>query len=135
MNQSAVHVSDYGSDYINGDVSLDTDGLVVFSIPYDEGWTVTVDGMEEIIEPVADGLMGVYMEEGTHELELSYVSPGFSLGMLLTILGLVLFVLLCILTKKRGAIKQRLTGRFHIKAKEETWIETELEIYDEEDTK
>jgi uncharacterized membrane protein YfhO len=135
MNQSAVHVSDYGSDYINGDVSLDADGLVVFSIPYDEGWTVTVDGMEEMTEPVADGLMGVYMEEGTHELELSYVSPGFSLGMLLTILGLVLFALLCILTKKRGKIKQRLTGRFHIKAKEETWIEKELEIYDEEDTK
>ncbi|MDO4554298.1 MAG: YfhO family protein [Lachnospiraceae bacterium] len=98
MSSTGVRVSSYTSSSIDGTVLMEEDGLVLFSIPYDEGWTVKVDGVETGITAVADGLLAVETEEGLHTLELDYVSPGFQSGLILTIGGLSLFLALCLAT-------------------------------------
>ena len=40
----AFIVRDYSSNYIEGNVNAKTDQTLFFSIPYDEGWYVEVDG-------------------------------------------------------------------------------------------
>lgn len=92
-------ITEYGDDYING--TVETNGGVLYtSIPYDEGWQVTVDGEEKDIVSIAnDGLLGIELEKGVHEIKLSYYPKGFNLGIAVSVVSLILFVGLCIRKK------------------------------------
>lgn len=95
MQNTGVHVDSYTSDSLNGDVVLQQDGLVLFSIPYDSGWIVKLDEKKVNTLPVADGLLAIEAKAGKHKLDLSYVSPGFYAGLWFSIGGIVLFVVFC----------------------------------------
>lgn len=66
--------------------SGDKDGLLV-SVPYDLGWTVTVDGERVEAEPACEGAMTFVplSGAGTHELEMTYVSPMLVEGIAVTV--------------------------------------------------
>lgn len=68
----------------------DTDKLVVFSVPYDNGWSARIDGENAEIEKVNGGLMGLRVPAGKREIAFTYSTPGFTLGVIFTIVGAVL---------------------------------------------
>ena len=55
---------------------LERDNLVFFSVPFDEGFTATVDGEETEIEKVDGGLMAVLVPAGTHRIVFSFYPKG-----------------------------------------------------------
>ena len=93
MNQNGFRIDTYTSDSMSGTITLDEEGLILFSIPYDEGWKITLDGEEMDSVSVADGLLAVEASSGAHEIVLYYVSPGFYQGLLMTVLGLIVYLL------------------------------------------
>jgi uncharacterized membrane protein YfhO len=64
--------------------------LVVFSVPYDDGWTAYVGGEEVEIEQVNVGFMAIRVPAGAQEISFEYRAPGLNLGILMTIVGIVL---------------------------------------------
>ena len=58
------------------EADLERENLVFFSVPYDEGFTATVDGTETEIEKVDGGLMAVFVPAGRHRIEFSYYPKG-----------------------------------------------------------
>ncbi len=65
-------------------VQRDKPNLVFFSIPYDEGWTAYVNGVETQIEKVNVGFMAVAVDSGVSEIEFCYETPGLKLGILVS---------------------------------------------------
>lgn len=64
---------------------------LLFSIPYDKGWAVTVDGTRVEPSPAFGGGMSVLeVTEGTHEIEMTYRSPGLNAGITITGISAVL---------------------------------------------
>ena len=68
--------------------------LLYTSIPYDEGWTVKVDGKKVEYARILDGLIGVDVDteefsEGEHVIELKYKVPGLMVGIVISFLALV----------------------------------------------
>lgn len=57
------------------DIEQDGDEYVFFSIPYDEGWRVTVDGKKVEAEKVLDALIAIKVEKGEHIIKLDYILP------------------------------------------------------------
>ena len=57
-------------------MKLDSRNLVFFSVPYDEGWTATVNGKPVDVEEVDNGLMAVPAEAGDNTIEFHYETPG-----------------------------------------------------------
>lgn len=100
MSGTGVHVNSYTSSSLEGDIVMKQDGLILFSIPFDQGWTVKVDNRETKAVAVADGLLAVRAKAGIHNLELSYVSPGFYSGAILSIGGIGIFIVFCWITTK-----------------------------------
>ena len=49
----------------HAEITLDTANLVFFSVPYDDGFTATVNGREADILRVDEGLMAVLCPAGT----------------------------------------------------------------------
>lgn len=88
---------------IEGTIKLAEGKMLYTSIPYDEGWSVYVDGVkldDSSIVRVGDALMGVYMDSGEHTVEFKYTPRGFVLGLGVSAVGILLFVLMLILKKK-----------------------------------
>ena len=85
------------NDKIDAKINLENKQWVATSVPYDKGWTVRIDGKSIDYQKVNLGFIGFELEKGAHELEFSYVAPGFKMGMwisifsTLTYLGIVLF--------------------------------------------
>ncbi len=82
--------------------TLERDNLVFFSIPYDDGWTATVDGKPVDVEKVNAGFMAVLVQgDGAqHTIEFTYHTPGLTLGIAISVAGLALTLLLLLLIKK-----------------------------------
>ena len=100
MESQAFRMTKHESTRIEGNITMQEDGMVFFSIPYDEGWKVLVDGRERKAEAVGDAFLGVPVTEGEHEITLSYRSPGFVLGVVLTGTGAGVFIL-CVIWENR----------------------------------
>lgn len=65
------------------------DGLIYLSIPYDENWKLSVNGQEEKIVPILNGmLMGIPVKEGGVQAQFVYQVPHRALGAVLSILGI-----------------------------------------------
>ena len=87
--------------------NYDTDELVFFSVPYDDGFTATVNGAPAGVEKVDDGLMAVYAPAGENKIEFTYHTPGLKLAAGINAAALVLYgVYLAILRKKSREDKQ-----------------------------
>lgn len=87
----------------------DKERFVVFSVPFDKGWSgsVSVQGgayQPLELEKVNGGFIGVKVPAGVCELKFTYSTPGGKLGVLSTVVGILLFggyILLCYVILKR----------------------------------
>ena len=87
--------------------------LMVFSVPYDNGWsgTVSVQGAAPQaleVDKVNGGFIGVRIPAGVCEISFTYKTPGGSLGIICTVAGIVLFggyILLCYFIIKRRPVR------------------------------
>ena len=89
----------------DGAVTLNTetaaDGLAVLTLPYDENWRAELDG-ETVPVQAAGYLLGVEVPAGAHALTLTYTQPGMGGGLLLSLLGLALTLLLVFRGRKKA---------------------------------
>lgn len=80
--------------------SYDADTLVYFSVPNDEGWTAKIDGQQaEIIN--SGGMMLLAVPSGEHNIEFSYVTPYYKLGLCVSLVSFIVFFATCIYKGKR----------------------------------
>lgn len=71
--------------------NYDEDTTVYFSVPYDSGWEAKIDGQKtDIIE--SGGMMIINVPAGHHAIECSYVTPGYSIGLIISIISLLLYL-------------------------------------------
>ena len=96
----------FGTDRINGSISLSEPKLLCLSMPYSAGWTATVNGERQKLLQVNRVQAALMLPAGEHEIELRYRTPLLTLGLTLsglTLLGLVLALCLSRLkTARRG---------------------------------
>lgn len=73
-------------------VSRKSRSLVFFSVPYDKGFTATVNGEPVEIEEVNKGFMAVAVPSGTSTIRFTYNTPGLKLGAYITLASLFVFL-------------------------------------------
>lgn len=79
---------------VEGDIQLDEDRYLAFSIPYHIGWKAYVDGKEVELYRTNTMYMGLPLTKGTHTILLEYTSPGLSVGFVVSGLSILLFLVL-----------------------------------------
>jgi len=70
---------------------------ILFSIPFDKGWSAAVDGQPKQLLVVDYGLIGLDMAPGKHRIVLQYNSPMMPLAITLSAIGCALFAMLLLL--------------------------------------
>ena len=89
LSRSQLDVSYYNDTTIAGKIDVKEEGFLLLTVPYTEGFTLTVDGKREELVSVQDALCGVHLTKGHHEIVLKYEPQGFGTGMWLTLGGAV----------------------------------------------
>ena len=88
---SACSVFQMTNSGFHAEITLDTANLVFFSVPYDDGFTATVNGREADILRVDEGLMAVLCPAGESTIDFVYRPAGLRLSKAVTRTALVVF--------------------------------------------
>lgn len=76
----------FSEDHLEGSVSMRSPGILFFSIPYDKGWTASVNGQPVDMLPVNYGFIGLPLAPGNHRVTLAFAPPGWRSGCLISVL-------------------------------------------------
>lgn len=102
LRQQTMTVDDYDETHIDGHINITTAGQLVLSVAYEPGWTLFVDGIQTDIELFEDTFISVYLGEGTHTISLTYFPKGLIPGIAISVVSVVLFAAICIITKRKN---------------------------------
>ena len=102
-DNGTLTVTEFSETAITGTVSATKDCVMTVAMPYDEGWTVTIDGeATELIEHSSHWMM-FPMPAGEHEIEMHYFPQGLKEGLFVSAATLLMIFLSILLTKMRAA--------------------------------
>ena len=96
QKKSAVTLDAAEKDsYLTGSVSAQADGYVMCMIPWEKGWTVTVDGEKVQTQKGDLGFLAFQVDKGEHQLELTYQVPGLKAGMAAGVVCWFIYISIC----------------------------------------
>ncbi len=105
FREGALQTTTATDTVLEGTVTAKEAGLLYTSIPYEKGWSVTVDGMPAEVVAVGDAMCAVKVTEGTHTIRFSYVPDGFLLGMVAFVSAALLFAIMWLCTSNKFCTK------------------------------
>ncbi|MEE1279649.1 MAG: YfhO family protein [Oscillospiraceae bacterium] len=88
-------------------ITLDKPNLVFYSVPYDDGWSATVNGKKVDLERVNSGFVAVLCDAGENEIVFTYTTPGLYVGIIISIISFVLllgYLIIVLLYRKKHPI-------------------------------
>lgn len=93
-------VSRTGGSSLSIEVNADEDRALFTSIPYEEGWTAYIDGVEtEVLSTTDSTLMCLKVPKGKHTIDLEFFPAGLKSGLLITGSGVLLLVIMTLAAK------------------------------------
>ena len=83
-------ITSFTDTHLEGVVAPEEEGLLFTSIPWSDGWKVTVDGKEVEKTSIGGGLIGIPLSPGTHVVAFTYRQWILLPALLLSLTGLAL---------------------------------------------
>lgn len=104
LKETRVDLKEVTGRKFEGKFETKEDGeYIVLSIPYDEGFSVKIDGKNVPITNVKDGFMGFKVDtKGEHEISLEFVPSGFVTGTVVSGFGVLMFAIWSKILKKNS---------------------------------
>ena len=110
LEKSRLEVTEMKGDTIEGTVTSKKGGILYLSILDNNGWDVYIDGVKTPkIDETDIAFTGVLVDPGEHQVKLVYHTPRALLGLLVTLAGLIITVLIEIFRRR----KRRSQNGFH----------------------
>lgn len=102
LSENQLEITLFDTDYIEGTLKSDRDGVFFTSIPFDGGWEIFIDGEKKEAKKAAGYFLSCGIEEGDHEIILKYTVPGIKVGAVLSLLSLVALMAWQMLERRRN---------------------------------
>lgn len=89
-----LKIEEYNKKYIKTTINVTNENQILYtSIPYDDGFEITVDGKKVKQDKTLDTLLSIKLEKGQHEIIMRYTPRGLKAGLILSIVGILLFII------------------------------------------
>lgn len=85
---------------ISGKINSDG-GILFISIPYNDSFTIKVDGKKVDYNKIFDSFIGVNVEEGEHEITIDYIPKGFIVGIIISVISIFLTLIYLKIDKQK----------------------------------
>lgn len=97
LSKQVMKTESTTANEIKGSINVTSKGLFYTSIPYEKGWSATVDGEAVELKPVGGSLVAFELDEGQHDIVITYYPAGFWPGLAATVFCMLIFAALCVL--------------------------------------
>lgn len=104
LSENQLEITLFDTDYIEGTLKSDRDGVFFTSVPFDEGWEIFVDGEKQETKKAAGYFLSCKITEGDHEITMKYTVPGIKTGALLSLLSLLTLTGLSFIERRKKNI-------------------------------
>jgi len=102
LSDEQLQVTHFDETSLTGTIEVRQPGYFYTSIPYDEGWSMYVDGEPRKITPYQNAMIALEdLQPGSHTIELRFKPVGFALGAWISAGAFAVYLVLCLLQKKR----------------------------------
>lgn len=102
LSRTWMKLDEKTSKGFKGTIDVKEKGLFYTSVLYDEGWKAYVDGKEVEITPVAKTFCAFELSEGEHKIEFVFSPEGLTMGIIVSVAGVVSFVALIIISGRKN---------------------------------
>lgn len=99
LSLGAMNVDSFTSTKISGTINAGYDGFIYTSIPYDEGWTIYIDGEKSKTFDIGNSQLATTIKQGEHQIKLKYSPKGYKAGILISVCAWITVACLEILVK------------------------------------
>ncbi len=100
--KDTLSVKSFTENELSGTIKASENKLLYLSIPFDDGWKLSLDGRPTNKVMVFGGMTGVYLPKGQHTLLMKYELRYFWNGLFFTVSGMLIYLgLVLFLNKKR----------------------------------
>lgn len=94
LSKNPLHLTSWMDTKISGTVNAEKGGVLFLSVPYDQGWTLTVDGEPCDYEKIFDAFTGIKLSAGEHEIAMTYFPAGLKPGLIISASAVLILILL-----------------------------------------
>ena len=84
LKNGRMTVTEYSDTYVKGTVNCGFNGYLYTSIPYDEGWSVYIDGERVKTFEIGDSMLATTVKPGKHTVEYKFTPKGLKYGIVIT---------------------------------------------------
>jgi uncharacterized membrane protein YfhO len=105
IDQMEIDMNKTQGDYLYGNIKVSNNGYFVTTIPYDEGFTITLNGKEVIPEVVNKVFLGFPVEKGNYKVVIKYESPLFKEGVFISGIGIISYIGIIIFDNRKKSCK------------------------------
>ena len=90
------------NNHLTGDFSAEKGQVLLFTLPWDEGWTCYIDGQKAHIDITWDLFMSVEVPEGHHTYEMKFFPAWMDYGLVISGLAFVGLIVLIIVWRRNN---------------------------------
>ena len=94
--ENVLENMEIGTNRISGQIHLSENKILCLAFPYSTGWTAWVDGEKTEILQANTMFMAIPLEKGSHDIVLTYRTPGLTMGIGFSALGAALCVIIAV---------------------------------------
>ena len=102
LKNHTLQLESFSDTQFTGEITVDRDGCFYMSVPYEEGWTLYVDGEKTELYPVFDAMCGADLSVGTHKITMKYSPKGFLPGVAVGAVSFAILVVMYLLERKKA---------------------------------
>lgn len=117
LKNNSWNITDFDGNYVEGVVNaVDSNQVLMTTIPYENGWSITVNGKSVESTTSLGCLITVPLEKGKNVVKMKFSPNYFKLSVILSIVGLLAVVWIFIYEYKNGKIIKKIYHRLSTKS-------------------
>ena len=101
LKESGISNLEIDVDTISAKIDVQNKKLLCVAVPYSKGWSAYVDGEKREVFCVNEHYMGIVVKPGECEMVMNYRTPFKKAGLIITVIGLVLYITVVMLYRKK----------------------------------
>ncbi len=133
LQENVMKVTKFEDTYVEAEAYAQTNGQYLFTtIPYEDGWTIKVNGKEVKQEKVLESLIAVPLEEGENKITFKFLPKFYVDSLIVTGFGVVLLVFVFLAEVKKIGFAKILLKKAQVQIQGEDDDEDEQDSQDDE---
>lgn len=104
LRDDHMNIKKFTQNHIIGKINLKKKKMIIFSIPYDPGWSAQINGKDTSVLIVDFGLIGLIAPKGQNVIELKFTPLFLQIGLIISCIAIGIYttlIFICVYSRHR----------------------------------